>query len=1279
MIRANCLRWDRGPVLALLAAVAAVAPAWADGPPLVVRGELKATDPTDRVRKQSHVKVHEIELKEGEAMLAHLRSVDFDPMLRVEDAKGKVLGSNDDIGNGDSNSRLGFVAPSAGTYRLVVTSFDAGRIGEYLLEVAPLEPAGGAQTMTGELTANSPQAQGKRYQPHKVTAEPGRWYLFDLTSADFDPHLVLRDGRGQSLAEDQAGGEGKRARLVWPSGAGAPWVAQVLGAQSDAAGKYVLQWRPYRGELKVEVTAREKLHRRAAQLSARSVESYEMGNFNEGVALLREVLAVRQKLYPAARYPQGHPDLATSLNDLGTVLQSVGQHEAARDSYEQALAMRRKLYPAARYPLGHSDLATSLNDLGALLQSAGQYGAARDYLEQALAMNRKLYRAAQYPRGHADLATSLSNLGALLEATGQYEAARDYYDQALAMRRQLYPGAQYPQGHLDLANSLHNLGTLLRSAGQNEGAHGYLEQALAMRRRLYSEAKHPQGHPDLASSLSSLGLLLWSAGRHEAARDYFEQALAMRRNLYPEGQYPQGHADLAASLNNLGMLLRSVRRYEASRDYLEQALAMRRRLYPVARFPHGHPRLAGSLNNLGMLLQSAAQYEAARDYYEQALAMYRQLYPVDKYPQGHPDLAMSLNNSGMLLWSAGRYKAARDYLEQALAMQRRLYPAARYLQGHPDLATCLNNLGLLLQSAGQYEAARVHLRSGAAMYQALTRRDTVLAPEAQALDRLRSLPLTRDGSLSAGLLAGAAPAELYAEIWPTKAMLSRVLQRRHQATRAAQAGDPKVRRAWDGLALVRGQLNRLLTQPLKDATTHDKELARLTARKETLERDLAYLLPELQRGREQDQLGPTDLAGLLPDGHAFVDLVRYTHFGKGEQRTAKYLAFLLLPDRSIKLVELKEAAPIDQAVRAWREKIKVYQDTPADARAVATLVWDPIVKELPAGTKGLYLAPDGALAELPWAALPGPKAGTVLLEELAMAVVPHGPFLLEQLKYPPRHPAGKELVVGLGDVDYGPATAPAQHPALKGTAAELAKLHELAGKRPVTLLQKGEARWDQLKAWLPQARYAHLATHGFYDAKALALEQQRLQAHMKNWQLGADQEPIRAGQGARSPLAFTGLVLAGANTSAKDAIVTGEALVELPLENLRLCVLSACETGLGDLGPLAGEGVQGLPRALHLAGCPDVIASLWNVNDEATAALMAKLYDGLWREGKSPLEALRQAQLLVYRHPERIAELAERGRPTGLKTLQLPVEPATDGKRSATKLWAGFILSGAGR
>jgi CHAT domain-containing protein len=149
-------------------------------------------------------------------------------------------------------------------------------------------------------------------------------------------------------------------------------------------------------------------------------------------------------------------------------------------------------------------------------------------------------------------------------------------------------------------------------------------------------------------------------------------------------------------------------------------------------------------------------------------------------------------------------------------------------------------------------------------------------------------------------------------------------------------------------------------------------------------------------------------------------------------------------------------------------------------------------------------------------------------------------------------------------------------------------------------------------------------------------------------------------------------------------------LVDLPLEGLRLAVLSACETGLGEL--TGGEGVRNLQLAFHLAGCPDVVASLWQVNDKATAVLMAKFYHELWAKGRPPVEALREAQLFVYLLPDLVEELAgdDRGPPQvhearrrailerGVQAPRAKGEPA-GARRAPMKLWAAFVLSGTGQ
>src|SRR5262249_33494026 len=129
------------------------------------------------------------------------------------------------------------------------------------------------------------------------------------------------------------------------------------------------------------------------------------------------------------------------------------------------------------------------------------------------------------------------------------------------------------------------------------------------------------------------------------------------------------------------------------------------------------------------------------------------------------------------------------------------------------------------------------------------------------------------------------------------------------------------------------------------------------------------------------------------------------------------------------------------------------------------------------------------------------------------------------------------------------------------------------------------------------------------------------------------------------------------------------------LEGLELAVLSACETGLGESG--GGEGVYGLQRAFHVAGCRDVVASLWKVNDDATQALMSLFYRNLWEKKMDAAEALRQAQLTLYRNPAAVALAQRRG--VDFSESDLPREaakPAGEGKHSPTAHWAAFTFSG---
>jgi CHAT domain-containing protein/tetratricopeptide (TPR) repeat protein len=1097
-------------------------------------------------------------------------------------------------------------------------------------------------------------------------------------------------------------------------------------------------------------------HDLANSLDNLAYELDSLGQPAKALPYCQQALAMRQKLYPLARFITGHRDIATSLDNMGRILVSLGHQAEALPYYEQALAMNQKLYPSSQYPEGHPELAESLNNLALLMISLGQPDRALPHLEQALAMKQKLYPPARFPDGHPNLAAGLANLANVLSSLGRLAMALSYDEQALAMRQKLYPSARFPDGHPLLAQSLFNAGVGLLNVSQPTKALPYCEQALAMDQRLYPPARFPGGHPDVAMCLKGVATVLASLGQPAKELPYCEQALAMDQKLYPPSRFPQGHPNLVASLDTLSGVLRRLGQPSKALPYCEQALAMNQKLYPPARFPEGHPDLAQSLIVLGQVLDSLGQPAKALPYCQRALAMNQKLYSPGRFPEGSDALARSLNALGVVLDSLGQPANALPYLEQALAMYQRLYPPARFpegharvalsfgslaavryslgqpakalsnferaltmyqkiyrpdrfTQGHPYLAWNLSKLGLVLDSLGQPVKALPYYERSLAMHDALAGNVFQDAAEAESLDFLRMQPLCRDALISVSCRTPLRDKTLYARLWAGRSAVSHILGRRHQAFVAA-AERPPVRERWDELTDVRRQLARLLLNPLPDTKMLDEQARTLSARKERLERELASKLPILAEAQALDRLGPEDLQSSLPERAGFVDILRYglLHFdpqvpGKsGERRAMHYVAFVLTRQKICR-VELGEAAGIESALSDWRRAIADRKSSQA-AEVLRRRLWEPIARNLPAGTDLLYIAPDGVLAELPWAALPGDHSDTSLVERYTFAVVPHGRYLLARLRDQMKpDPAGVFLAVGGIQYDARPAFgtktsvtglaaglppdrdgAPNRWSYLKATEREVEEVAYLAGVNAQSL-SGAEASTSRLMQELPKARVAHLATHGFFSQNAFQEEKHREAALLKDWQFQAGHTTGEVGLGARNPLAFAGLVLAGANRPAEagpdGGILTGEAIINLRLDKMHLAVLSACQTGLG--AESDGECMHSLQHAFHVAGCKNVVASLWNVPDESTAALMAVFYHELLRNGRTPLEALHQAQLYVYRHPEQIPTLARTRGPDFDKVVRLSADEAKARPAASAhadiKLWAGFVLSGLGQ
>jgi len=221
---------------------------------------------------------------------------------------------------------------------------------------------------------------------------------------------------------------------------------------------------------------------------------------------------------------------------------------------------------------------------------------------------------------------------------------------------------------------------------------------------------------------------------------------------------------------------------------------------------------------------------------------------------------------------------------------------------------------------------------------------------------------------------------------------------------------------------------------------------------------------------------------------------------------------------------------------------------------------------------------------------------------------------------------------------------------LPGTAAEAEGIHKALPKATVVT---GEAATREALLSLAKPSILHIATHGFY----LAQEKPKQETAGNR---GLELDTTRGtpeGTGSADPLLRSGLALAGADGG--SGILSALELASIDLTGTKLAVLSACETGLGDL--MSGEGVFGLRRALVIAGAETQVVSLWQVDDEATRTMMVEYYTKL-ESGAGRSEAMRATRLKMMQqsstaHPFFWASFLVSGDATTLDGADVPATP----------------------
>ncbi|WP_158508974.1 CHAT domain-containing tetratricopeptide repeat protein [Gemmatirosa kalamazoonensis] len=866
---------------------------------------------------------------------------------------------------------------------------------------------------------------------------------------------------------------------------------------------------------------------------------------------------------------------ATTLTTIGLLYQTTGRPDSAFGYFREALPLSRasgdgRLEAMALVGVGGFYLRTSRPD------------SALGYLRAALPLVRAL-------RDSGGELAMLNSIGMAHDSAGRRDSAVAYYRATLPLRRAMGDRA----GEVATVSTI---GTIYYRIGPADSALAYYRAALAY----YRTAGNRRAE---ATTLGSIGLVYHGASAIDSALAYFRSALLIQRavadrggeatTLYDIGSiylgtgqrdsalsYFRSVLPLAHAVNNRaleGEALNSVGSAYWGMRQLDSALSYHREALRLSREVRDRGTEASALGNIGTVYHRIGQFDSALTYYQMALPLQRDVGDRDGE-------ASALANIGVLYWRTGRPDAALGDFRDALALRRAM--------GDPQgEAAALSWIGKLLDHAGQSDAARALLDSASARFATVRMRtgsdaSAVAYAEDQrgAVDLWVRSWLTHARAASDGAVAAALAA----------AERGRAQGLRDLLARASTSAGPAVPNSADILW-------ERDTVPGADlAAEAAKELAPL---RHTRTAALYYFLGHDSYSSQDtlttwllDAAGKLRLAGLAvvkPDSLAALVTTLRTALGADAARTRMARGGQLEQERAASGTGAPDDAARSRGVEDESTPEGQARSRAATAALGALLLPDALTRAVPAGTD-LVIVPHGVLALVPFAALPIAGDTLPLGARYALRYAP-SLRVLDAAESRGVSRARSALVVG------DPAmprvvSADGRRVPLRDLPAARREGEVVAGRFGVAMLTGGAATETAVRQALPTAPVVHLATHG-----------------------------LAYGSEARVRDSYVAL----APDSANDGLLTiGELLDDVPSLAADLVVLSACQTGLGDLKQ--AEGTVGFQRALLAKGARSVLVSLWSVDDRATALLMDRFYahwlgsDGM--PAMSKAEALRLAQ-----------------------------------------------------
>jgi CHAT domain-containing protein/Tfp pilus assembly protein PilF len=382
----------------------------------------------------------------------------------------------------------------------------------------------------------------------------------------------------------------------------------------------------------------EEGHPQIAQSIDNLADLYNrIGEYEKAIDYFKTAIEMRKGVYG-----KDHRLVAESMNGLGISYENNSEFQKAIKIHQENLAIRLKILDP-----NHPDIGQTYTNLASSYVQLGEFNKGIEFQKQALSNRIHNYGPEDHrvARIHSYLGMNFIQISQYHKAETHLNEANEIYQKTFGISNEDYNGYYITLSYMGLA--------LIKKGAFQKGI-DIIEQALEIQLKYYGG----ENHPDIASCYSNIGLGYDNLGYHEKATQYFQKALQIQLKILGEENLDvaNSYQNLAASVNRLGQS-------DQSKTYLESSFHLLIKL-----LGENHPTVGQSYFNQGKLKYDAKEFYQAINFTNKALNIY-----LKSLGEQHENTAMAYHNLGEIHSSKGEYEQALQYFQKAENINKEIF------------------------------------------------------------------------------------------------------------------------------------------------------------------------------------------------------------------------------------------------------------------------------------------------------------------------------------------------------------------------------------------------------------------------------------------------------------------------------------------------------------------------------------------------------------------------------------------------------------------------------